>query len=231
MILIEEKHVRWIEGLSPVITAMTTFKRDWHESKRGRVIKTDLKLKGCGHLDEIEEGMIWAIITEENIDLGKLRNLNLACLMGFAEYYDMALIRNYIRIKFYGTNIETAAAAIVHLETPGCLLEEKTSGEYLGEAAKLCGTSKTELTEMISEMGEIGRQDKLTTYLTNERIATAYRAKHGLEMGCKNCKEFFPRKNKCRDRTHVCNLEYPRWLYCRNCSTSLYSEPRQPRHW
>ena len=117
--------MRWIEGLSPVIAAMTKFERDRHESKRGGVIKTDLKLKGCGHLDGIEEGMIWATITEENIDLGKLRSLDLTCLMDFAEYYDMALIRNYIRINFYGTNIETAAAAIVHLDHQGICWKRK----------------------------------------------------------------------------------------------------------
>ena len=118
MIIIEAEYVGRVEGLSPVIAAMTEFDKNQTGNNQGIVPPTQLELKGCGLMREIDESRIWTTIKDGKLKLGRLNNLGLATLMNFAEYYDMALIRNYIRIKFYGTCIETAASSILYLETP-----------------------------------------------------------------------------------------------------------------
>ena len=64
MILIEAEYVDRVEGLSPVIAAMTEFDSNQTGDNQGIVPATQLELKGCGLIREKDERRIWTTIKE-----------------------------------------------------------------------------------------------------------------------------------------------------------------------
>jgi hypothetical protein len=168
MIIIEAEHVSRIKGLSPVIAAMTEFDMKQTGHNQGIVPPSQLELKGCGLMSEIDESRIWGTIKDAKLKLERLDNLELATVMNFAEYYDMEIIRNYIRIKFYGSQLKEAATAIIHLDTPGVDLTTETKRAYLSATAELCGASTDKLIDQLTKMGENKERVNIFEYLVGE---------------------------------------------------------------
>ena len=190
MIIIEAEHVARIKSLSPVIAAMTEFDMKQTGHNQGIAPPSQLELKGCGPMSEIDESRIWGTIKDGKLKLGRLDNLELATLMNFAEYYDMEIIRNYIRIKFYGSQLKEAATAIIHLDTPGVDLTTETKRVYLSATAELCGASTDKLIDQLTKMGE-----NIFEYLVGETRKKIYRNNFGVILACHWCP-----KKKYRDR-------------------------------
>ena len=180
MIIIEGKHVRWLEGLSPVIAAMKELPMKHTGPNQGTVTPTQLELKGCGLVSETDERRIWGTIKEGELNLGGLDNLELTTLMNFAEHYDMEFIRNYIRVKFYGSQLKEAATALIHLDKPGLNLTPETKRGYLASTAELCGASTDKLIDQLTKMG--GNKERVTIfeYLVGETRKKIYRNNFGL---------------------------------------------------
>jgi hypothetical protein len=119
-------------------------------------------------MSEKEETKIWEALREGVMNLGDLTTISLRTFMSFAEFYDVEVVREHIRNKYFGTDIKTAAIALVYLDSPGLNLRPKSKLGYVASSAELCGATTGGLIEYLEKLSNRNDMILVFEYLVEE---------------------------------------------------------------